>query len=172
MTARFTTATMSVWRRRHACWTNYPQWWMGKPQRGEGAYIPPGMTPKLPNGAFTAAVCWRKWASLSQPWPVQQKHRWEHSQLNLILVWQQHGSTKPQQDNENCWRNNLCLTATFAGHLPRTACTKPAASSRTPNILRMAGLHSGKIQKYKRLFRTVILSVCKKQTQVFIFVNI
>lgn len=83
-----------------------------------------------------------------------------------------HGSTKPQQDNENCWRNNLCLTATFAGHLPRTACTKPAASWRTPNILRMAGLHSGKIQKYKRLFRTVILSVCTKQTQAFIFVNI
>lgn len=35
-------------------------------------------------------------------------------------------------------------------------------ASRTPNILLMAGLHSGKIQKHKRLLSTVILSVCTK----------
>lgn len=54
-------------------------------KRGEVVWIPPGTTPKLPNGAFIS-IGWRRRPSSSQPWPVLQKHYWEHFLFELTLV--------------------------------------------------------------------------------------
>lgn len=82
MTALVATATMTVYRWHHSCWTNYQQWRMEKQRRGGAAWIPPGMTPKRrvgpPDGAFTSTIRSRRWTP-SEPWPVLQQHGWEHS---------------------------------------------------------------------------------------------
>lgn len=94
MTALVATATMTVYRWHHSCWTNYQQWQMGKQRRGGAAWIPPGTT---------------------APWPVLQQHGWEHSHTQQSCTVQRYNRKRVTRSTEKI----MCLSATSAGYLDR-----------------------------------------------------